>query len=635
MHDEITKSRNHSNQKFILRNAIYVIAAIALVAFILRITVCAELADNPSVCNPNDQTDMATYARLAAEISKGQWPDHFDYQPFYYTMFLPFCRMLSGDSPWACMILQALLGALAVWLTGITATRLFGRIPGICAALLLGLSKMHVFYTPFMLFEVLQSFWTALILWFACIVWKRNKIWQWSLLALLVSVSALTRGNAVLLVPGLLALICWRNWKQYAKIALLIVLSLALYILPQLPYSIRNYKYAGRWCGASTAGEKVLALGNTPEAPPGGLEYPLTFTRWCEQAERRPEDGRVSMFKNILKWIGKEPGVFLELKFRALLLFWDHNEIANNVAVYNEGQDSMIMRKPILLSFSIIGSLALLGFLFVFRRLRRRGLGFRAPELYILSYMMLASWFGTAMFYNLARFRIAALPLICVAGGAGIKIFLNIRQIFKTVENQQQRRQMLQTCSLPILFSVFLVYSGYSSYQTLIEPAAMRVYRRNGLVVDFPDTMLLYDHGPFSFGGFNYVPVDREALTIVKTLHLPKDAPHGKATVRFPVYIEKDGSLNGSLKHADRTYYFGMSSIKTERFLKWIELELPEIVNDDEGNAHFEWTFAPSPNFGVGVDRLRNYKRTQYIRPNGEKLNFAPEGAMEIQWYKK
>jgi len=286
------------------------------------------------------------------------------------------------------------------------------------------------------------------------------------------------------------------------------------------------------------------------------------------------------------------------------------------------------------LSFSIIGPLALIGLLFISRRLCRKGLGFRAPELYILSYMILTSWVGTAMFYNLSRFRLSALPLICVASGAGIKIFINIMQIFKTVADRVLRRQMLQACSLPILLSVFIVYSGYSSYQTLIEPAAMRVYRPNGLVVDFPDTMLIYDHGPLSFGGLNFVPIAEEPLHIVKTLKLPPDAPHGKAKVRIPVFVDNNTNVSGSMVHADRTYYFGNSNIVTDRFLKWIELEVPEVMNDDESNAHFDWCFNPSKDFGVGVDRLRNYRRTQYVRANGDKLSFAPEGAMEIQWYK-
>ena len=59
---------------------------------------------------PSTQTDMATYIRLAAEISRGEWPDHYDYQPFYYTVFLPFCLSIVSSSTVLVMIMQTLLG---------------------------------------------------------------------------------------------------------------------------------------------------------------------------------------------------------------------------------------------------------------------------------------------------------------------------------------------------------------------------------------------------------------------------------------------------------------------------------------------------------------------------------------------
>ncbi len=50
--------------------------------------------------------------------------------------------------------------------------------------------------------------------------------------------------------------------------------------------------------------------------------------------------------------------------------------------------------------------------------------------------------------------------------------------------------------------------------------------------------------------------------------------------------------------HADKTYYFSNENIVTNRFMKWIELEVPEIMNDDESNAYFDWRFHPSKDFG-------------------------------------
>ena len=620
------------------KHALLSILALAIIGLALRLTMCACLSDHPSVLHPSTQTDMATYIRLAAEISRGEWPDHFDYQPFYYTIFLPFCRFFSGDSPWAAMVLQALLGAAAVWLAGLCAAQLFGKRAGLLAAFLLAFSRVHVFYTPFMLLEVLQSFWLTLILWLACLCWRRNKLWQWALLALCVATATLTRGNAVLLMPGLLALVVWRNWQAKAKAFALAALLVVLFQLPQLPYSIRNYHYTGRWCGASTAGDKVLALGNTPEAPPGGLEYPLTYHKWVAQSERRPEEERVSVRTNILRWLRKEPFAVIELKFRALLMFWDHEEIPNNVSLLNEGQACFLTKRPYLLSFTIIGSLAVIGFIYAFKRMRpddKDRLGFRAHELIIFIYMLLCSWLGTALFYNLARFRLSALPLICIAGGGGIKLFLNIGRIFKTVEDRQLRRKMLQMCSLPLVFSIFFVFSAYSSYQTMVEPMAMRLIRPNGLVADFDDTMLLYDHGPLAYGGgFNFIGVQEKGLDIVKVLVIPPNAPKGEAIVRFPVFLGPGARLVGALSHDSHQYTFTEADFKIDRFNKWIEIKLPNIVRDANGFATFTWRIYGNDQLGIGVDRLRNYRRTKYFYATGEQLAFEAEAAMEVQWYK-
>ena len=141
------------------------LAVIVLVAFLLRLAICFSLADTPAVRAPSQVTDMATYLHIAKEICAGNWPDHFDYQPFYYTIVLPFCRLFFGDSPWGFMLLQTLLGAMTVFLAGIATAQIFrNRIAGLLAAALLTLSKMHIFYTPFALFETVQSFWMALLL---------------------------------------------------------------------------------------------------------------------------------------------------------------------------------------------------------------------------------------------------------------------------------------------------------------------------------------------------------------------------------------------------------------------------------------------------------------------------------------
>ena len=140
------------------RRALLFLGLTCLLALLLRLWVCAELADTPAVQHPSAVTDMETYRRLALGVLHGEWPRVFDYQPFYYTLFLPFAYLFSPDgSPWPPMILQALVGTAACLLTGLAAERLYGRKAGCLAALFLALSRLHLFYTPFLLLEVCQG----------------------------------------------------------------------------------------------------------------------------------------------------------------------------------------------------------------------------------------------------------------------------------------------------------------------------------------------------------------------------------------------------------------------------------------------------------------------------------------------
>ncbi|MBQ6472648.1 MAG: glycosyltransferase family 39 protein, partial [Victivallales bacterium] len=511
-----------------------------LTGLVLRVVVCSELAGHRAIVNPIRDTDMATYLRLSREICSGQWPDHFDYQPFYYTVFLPFCRLLGGDSPWPIMLLQAIMGAAAVWLTGVAAAQLFGRRAGLLAAALLALCRAHVFYTPFALFEVMQSFWTALLLWLALLCWKGNRPWQWCLTALMLSCATLTRGNALLLLPLFLALLIWRNWRQM-RACWLALAFLVLFELPQLPFGLRNWHYTGRWVGASTAGEKVLVLGNSPEAPAGGLQYPATYEWWVGEAERRPSEGRVGVAGRILRWMCREPLAFLDLEFRKCLLFWDKMEIPNNVSLLNEGKHSALIRNPVLFPFALLGPLALFGLFRASRATHERAS--------FLLGMLLLCWLGTALFYILSRFRVCTLPLICVYAGVGVRELLALP---KRAGKQPPLalRPFWGTVALTALLAVFLCDFAYERWCHSVLPMTMRIQRPVGQYLEFPDICILRDNGPvLEPGRYTLAFCDSvNVFGVEKRLMVPNEQVGRPCIVRLPVTLLDNIPGVGSLE---------------------------------------------------------------------------------------
>ncbi len=605
-----------------------VLAALAGVAFLIRLGVCWELRNTPSVRHPAVVTDMATYQRLGRAIAAGDWPDHFDYQPFYYSLFLPLFYRFWDDGAWAIMLAQALLGAGAVWLTGLAAARLYGRRAGIAAAALLALSRFHVFYTPFLLLEVLSSFWMSLLLVAALQSWRRNRWPDWLLTAAITAAAALTRGNALLMLPGILALAVWRNRRRPGRAIAIVAAAAAIFYAPQLPFAWKNRQYAGRWCGASTAGDKVLALGNTPEAPPGGLEYPLTYHDWCAQAERRPENGRVGVPTQILRWLKREPILFAELKFRAFLLFWHRQEIANNIAIGHDGRASRLLSWPVLLPFAAIGTLAVIGLL--------TAAGASPPRL-LFTYMILAYCFGTVMFYMLARFRIGALPLLCIAAGAGIDHFRRLPAVLRQL-TPATRRQTVLRHGLAVVTAIFLVNAAFSTYQDSVEAAFMRRFRPAGVAAVTADTVRIYDHGPLSVGGMTVYEVPAAGIRIEKRLLLPaalrQTAAGRPAAVRLPVLAATGAVWSGSLEHRGQSHAFGPEAVRTDRFITWLEAAIPELQPDQDGGVTVTATLIPRQgSIGFGADRLRDYRRTSYKElATGSTLPINAEAGFEIDF---
>ena len=93
-------------------------------------------------------------------------------------------------------------------------------------------------------------------------------------------------------------------------------------------------------------------------------------------------------------------------------------------------------------------------------------------------------------------------------------------------------------------------------------------------------------------------------------------------------------SFSGTMQHDGREYGFGPANIISDRFHKWVELDVPAISAKEDNLAVFIWHFNRCPGMGIGVDRLRNYRRSTYILEGNTKMAFDAEAAMEMQWYK-
>jgi len=495
------------------------LGGIAALAVVLRLGVAWEFAAIDggwnSVFHPPRSTDLATYMRLAAEIAEGKFQGAFYYQPFYYAVFLPLIHLVCGASVWAVIAAQSLLGGATAFLAGLCGRRFGGPAGGLLAAGLTAISTPLLLYAPFHQNETLHAFLLILLFLLTLRALESPTPGRAAALGLAAAAAILNRGNLWLFVPLLLLALFLgvrravpAGGERLRRFALCAALFAAALLLPMLPFVIRNTLETGHLCGPSTAADAVLALGNTLEAPAGGrdpglpagpMEYPESFGLAMARAEKG-----VSVPRQMFGWLLHAPGSFLELQFRKLLLFWDYREIPNNVSLYGEGEHSVILRLLVVGRSAVVLTLGVAALVLGVGRLRRR----REAPLLLLYGFILLYWGTIAVFYNLSRFRAPVLPLVAVSTA----LLPGIRGEIRDLAGEQRRRAAL-TALLGFAFAAWLVLASYECYRRNCEAAVMRLVRPDGVELALADgARRIFDHGPYTFGGWEAVPITAGAV---------------------------------------------------------------------------------------------------------------------------
>ena len=563
---------------------------IAAAGFLLRLGVACEFAGINGGANnmlsPPVVSDLRTYMTLGSGIARGILPEEFYYQPFYYAVFLPVIYIVSGTSLRAVAVVQCLLGGFTSLFAGLTGKELFGRTAGLSAALFTAISTPLLLYAPFHQNETLQTFNLTLLFFLFLKALRKRNLLYWALTGLMAGIALLTRGNALLFLPLFLAGLWLMKRVSPRKKGLLTLVFLVCFIAPQVPFIIYNTAVKGRLTGPSTAADAVLALGNTPEAPPGGrnaglpagpMEYPPSYHSWMARAARG-----VSVPQQMFRWMCREPGAFFELQFRKLLLFWDGRELPNNVSLYGEGEHSLILgillpgRSHLLLALALAGM-----FLFAGRSfssgMRRRG--------YLYCFCVIY-WGAVALFYILSRFRAPIIPLTQVFAGAFLASL-----ILRWKKRERNRKILWLLC---LAAGTFFTVRAYDLYADNLEPALMRAFRPAGTVTENG----ILDNGPFSCGAWNMAEL-APGTRIGKKIIAPADR---RGNWKWQVFSPEEGTLIVRVNGAEKLLPL-VSGMNELPFPGPEEIAI-EIVSAPQGCAAL-------------FDARRNYGRSSL---NGEKL---------------
>ena len=598
---------NRRTKKFLL----FLLIALG-VALVIRLAVSAELYSfnygHNTVQVPPATSDMATYMELSQKIANGTYSGEFNYQPFYYVIALPIVNFICNGSLWGVIWFQALIGALACCLTGLCAAEFCGRRGGyIATGLTVGCGIM-ICYTPFHLIATLQAFWVILLLYVVLLALKRGTLLSWCMVGLVTGCAILTRGNIWFFVPGIAFAALYSGFKSIKKTTssaaasgavkgkatkkmvdakqpqlnsehsalniqhqmgsarklclsdsiktvLPLLLFMLLLILPQIPFAWHNSSVLGKFSGPSTAADQVLALGNTPESPPGGrnpgyagpMEYPPTYGMWMNKSNR----DQIAVPRRIINWFIEQPAAYLELSFRKLLLFWDYREIPNNISYIQARKQSPWLRRLGFISSGFIMVFALAGLLLWGARLRSN------IRLLLLYYFIIAYWGGTAAFYILARFRMPLLPLLAIVAAMGIEWIIRHRKC--------GRRAWLQALAA-LIVGYFICYQAYDLYRQNVEASLIRWVRPTGIKIKMADNRyMLLDNGPITFGGWNLMPLTANMVIDKQFIELPQAELIGM-TLELPLVAEKAGSVVIAINGKQELVTFAKAGMKKFSF---------------------------------------------------------------------
>jgi 4-amino-4-deoxy-L-arabinose transferase-like glycosyltransferase len=395
----------------------WLLVGLFVFAFVIRLAYLLEIKDTDffSVL----VGDSAVYDAWAQQIQRDWVGREVFYQAPLYPYFLATIYSVFGHALFAARLVQITLGAGACVLLAGAGRAFLSRGAGLLAGLFLAVYAPAMFFEGLIQKSSLDLFlMTGLLFCLGrCEVDPRRR---WSFLGgVALGCLALTRENAMILLP---VLALWMGWRFRKRRAVLLVLGTVLVLTP---VAIRNYAVGGEVFVTTAQFGANFYLGNNAQAD--GKYTPL---RWGHGnfAEERADAidiaekaagraltmGQVSRYWSGLAWdwIHGHPLEWLRLMGRKWLLVWNQREIpdSDEPAVYKDA--SLILTgADVLFSFGIVCPLAAAGMVALWSRRRRVGV------LYLVVGSIAVS---ASLFVVYARYRFPMVPGLLLFAAAGL-----------------------------------------------------------------------------------------------------------------------------------------------------------------------------------------------------------------------
>ncbi len=365
--------------------------------------------------------DASSYDLWAQLIASGEWLGReVFYQAPLYPYLLGVLYRIVGHDPMAARIVQIVLGSVACAIVSVAGTRLFGQRAGFVSGVLLAICGPAIFFDGLIQKATLDVLLCSVLLVCVALLVDRVTVARAAAAGLMLGALALTRENAVVLLPALLAWVGWRarRWQPLLALPLSAAIVLA-------PVALRNFVVGGELHLTTSQGGPNFYIGNHEGA--SGTYQPLRAARGNAAYERQDAidlaqqalgrsltPGEVSSYwwQRGWQWITAHPTDWLALTAKKLLLTWNAEEATDTEDIYSHAEWSLPLRiGTTLCHVGVLAPLAVLGLWLTRRRWR---------DLWGLYAMMAIYSLSVALFFVLARYRYPLVPFLTLFAGAAI-----------------------------------------------------------------------------------------------------------------------------------------------------------------------------------------------------------------------
>jgi tetratricopeptide (TPR) repeat protein len=434
--------------------------------------------------------DAQSYHAWAQRIAAGDWiGSEVFYQAPLYPYFLALIYTLLGEAPLTVRLCQAVVGSLTcVWLA-IAAWRLFSKPAGIAAGVMLAFYAPAIFFDGLFQKSVLDAFLLCLslaLLSRLIVHPSSRRSWVW--VGVTLGALTLSRENAIVFVAAILVWLLWWRHPRGAlphtparslagaptpraapsrarrRRAVVFRLAPAGYLLTGLaivllPVAARNKIVSGEFHLTTSQFGPNFYIGNNESA--SGTYQPLRFGHGDAKYERQdarelaeqsmgrqltPSEVSQYWTRRTLEYIRTQPGDWLELMGRKIMLAWNAAEVADTEDQASYADWSVLLRLASRVwHFGVLAPLALLGIWATWPRRSELALLYLLPAAYVLALIAFAV---------MARYRYPLVPFLILFASAGIA---NVGHLLRATP-----RHLVSGLAAAILFAVFCNWPVYS-----------------------------------------------------------------------------------------------------------------------------------------------------------------------------